>query len=106
VELTFYYALMLWRAFLKARRERREREEKVRVAYRPGPAKRGQYPESRGTVAPNPGIVRARSKVGSASNRSADPSGGAELFVAAGPRKERRALTDGPRRNGNGQVVQ
>jgi hypothetical protein len=66
VELTFYYALMLWRAFLKARRERREREEKVRVAYRPCPAKRGQYPESRGTVAPNPGIVRVRSKVGSA----------------------------------------
>ena len=66
MELTFYYALMLWRVFLEARRERREREGKVRVAYRPGPAKRGQYPESRGTVAPNPGIVRARSKVGSA----------------------------------------
>ena len=66
--LAFYYALMPWDIFLEARRERREREERARAraAYRPGPARRGQYPEIRGTVAPNPDIVQVRSKVGSA----------------------------------------
>ena len=48
MELTFYYALMLWRVFLEALRECREREGKVRVAYRPGPAKRVQYPKAEG----------------------------------------------------------
>ncbi len=64
--LAFYYALMPWDIFLEARRERREREGRARVAYRPGPARCGQYPEIRGTVSPNPDIVQVRSKVGSA----------------------------------------